>query len=147
MTTESINRLDTLIKMIPGLLEDMDEVEFSFKPLPEKWSKKEILGHLIDSATNNHHRFIRGQFEDIPTISYDQNQWNKLNYYNDLSPKHIIGFWTLYNQHLLEVIKRIPNENLQRKCRVTDGNTYTLQFLIDDYVAHLEHHLHQLVSY
>lgn len=147
MTTESINRLDTLIKMIPGLLEDMDEVEFSFKPSPEKWSKKEILGHLIDSATNNHHRFIRGQYEDAPTVSYDQNQWNKLNYYNDLSPKHIIGFWTLYNQHLLEVIKRIPNENLQKKCRVTDGNTYTLQFLIDDYVAHLEHHLHQLVSY
>jgi peptidoglycan hydrolase-like amidase len=147
MLTQSINRLDTLIKIIHDLLVNMDEEAFTLKSSPEKWSKKEILGHLIDSATNNHQRFIRGQYEDEPTIFYDQNQWNTLSHYHEMSTKQIIAFWTMYNQHLLHIIKHIPNDNLQKKCRTFDGNTYTIEFLIIDYVAHLEHHLRQVVSY
>lgn len=147
ITEQNFDRLNTLIKTIPGLLAGIAEAEFSVKIAPDKWSKKEILGHLIDSATNNHQRFIRGQFEHIPTISYDQNQWNKLNYYNEMSSKHIIQFWTIYNTHLLEIMQHIPLENLQKECRSADGNTHTIRFLINDYVAHLEHHLHQIVSY
>jgi hypothetical protein len=147
MTERTLNRLETLISTIPDLLTNIDELTFSIKPSPNKWSKKEILGHLIDSATNNHQRFIRGQFEDVPTIGYDQNQWNKLNHYIEINSKHIIEFWTMYNQHLLEIVKRIPNENLQKECRSTDGKTYTIEFLIADYVEHLEHHLRQIVSY
>ncbi|WP_430402883.1 DinB family protein [Fluviicola sp.] len=147
MTKQSIIRLDMLIKIIPNLLANIDEKDFSLKPSLEKWSKKEILGHLIDSATNNHQRFIRGQFEDVPTISYDQNQWIKMNHYSEIDSKHLIAFWTMYNQHLLEIMKRIPNENLQKKCQSIDGHTYTLEFLMVDYVEHLEHHLIQIVSY
>ena len=147
MVTKSINRLDTLINIIPHLLLNMDESDLTLKTSPEKWSKKEILGHLIDSATNNHQRFIRGQYEDVPTIFYDQNQWNKLSHYHEMSTKQIISFWTMYNKHLLHIIKHIPNDNLQKKCRAFDGNTYTLEFLINDYVVHLEHHLRQVVRY
>jgi len=147
MIETTLNRLDILIKTIPGLLTNIDEATFSLKPSHDQWSKKEILGHLIDSATNNHQRFIRGQFEDVPTISYDQNQWNQLNHYNEINSSQVIVFWTIYNKHLLEILKYIPNENLQKTCRSADGNTYTIQFLIEDYVTHLEHHLHQIISY
>ncbi len=49
----------------------------SIKLFPNKWSKKEIIGHLINSATNNHQRFVRCQFETIPKIVYDQNKWKE----------------------------------------------------------------------
>jgi DinB superfamily len=147
MVTQSINRLDTLMNIIPDLLLNLDESDLNLKTSPEKWSKKEILGHLIDSATNNHQRFMRGQYEDEPTIFYDQNKWNTLSQYQAMSTKQIIAFWTVYNQHLLHIIKHIPNDNLQKKCRAFDGNTYTIEFLIIDYVAHLEHHLKQIINY
>jgi len=147
MVEQSLSRLETLIKSIPDLLVNIDEADYNLKPVFGKWSKKEILGHLIDSATNNHQRIIRGQYEDEPTISYDQNQWNKLSHYQEMSIKHSITFWTMYNQHLLFILKHITKENLQKKCRASDGKTYTIEFLINDYVVHLEHHLRQIVSY
>ncbi|MDX1936305.1 MAG: hypothetical protein SFU21_04285, partial [Flavihumibacter sp.] len=109
-------------------------------------SKKEIIGHLIDSATNNHQRFVRGQFEDSPKIAYDQNRWNKYNFYQQIDGQQIIDFWTVYNRQILELIRRIPNENLKLVCHVGD-KFLTLDFLINDYVEHLEHHLKQVVSY
>lgn len=147
MIETASKRLDVLIDTIPGLLGDVDEAAFALKPSPDIWSKKEILGHLIDSATNNHQRFIRGQFENVPTISYDQDQWNKLSHYNEMDSKHLIAFWTLYNKHLLEIIKRIPDESLNKECRSASGSTHTIRFLIEDYVVHLEHHLRQIVAY
>jgi hypothetical protein len=135
MTKETISRLQFLIDTIPSLLTEIDEVEFSEKPNLEKWSKKEIIGHLIDSATNNHQRFVRCQFENIPKIVYDQNNWNKFNYYQQINKKQIIEFWTIYNQ------------NLFKECTPSDDKNYTIGFLISDYVEHLEHHLQQIVSY
>jgi hypothetical protein len=147
MTNNSTSRLKVLLENIPSLLYKISEVEFSIKIRPDKWSKKETLGHLIDSATNNHQRFIRGQYEDIPTIFYDQNKWTELNYYQELENNHIIQLWTIYNRHLLEIIKRIPTKNLANECHVGNGKNVTLQFLIDDYVVHLEHHLRQIIKY
>lgn len=69
MIKETILRLQFLIDTIPSLLTEIDEVQFSNKPNFEKWSKKEIIGHLIDSATNNHQRFVRCQFENVPKNS------------------------------------------------------------------------------
>ncbi len=112
----------------------------------DKWSKKEILGHLIDSATNNHHRFVRGQFEEHPEISYDQNNWNKYNYYQQLDIQQLISFWTVYNKQLLAIIREIPTANLIRACMI-GSNLVTIEFLINDYVKHLAHHLKQIVEY
>lgn len=145
MTKKSIERLQFLCDTIPSLLTAIEEQNFSAKPNPEKWSKKEILGHLIDSATNNHHRLIRGQFENVPTITYEQNNWNKCNFYQQIGNKQLISFWTAYNKQLLELIKRIPQNKLENK--VQTENLVTLQFIIDDYVKHLEHHLKQIVNY
>ena len=142
---ESIERLRLLCEIIPPLLERITDSEFSFKPSPEKWSKKEILGHLIDSATNNHHRFVRIQYEPEPIISYDQNKWNSLNHYADLDRSKLIIFWTLYNKHLVHLLEFIPEENLRLNGRTGNGELIPLHFYITDYVNHLEHHLQQLV--
>lgn len=142
-----IDRLEKLINKIPDLLFQIDENEFCLKPSPDKWSKKEILGHLIDSATNNHQRFIRAQYEDKPLIVYEQNHWNKFNFYSEIESKQIIEFWTIYNKHLLEILKRIPNENLLKECKTNDGKMFTLEFFMNDYVEHLEYHLQQIISY
>ena len=147
MTKEAISRLQFLIDIIPSLLTEIDELKFSEKPNLEKWSKKEIIGHLIDSATNNHQRFVRCQFENVPKIVYDQNNWNKFNFYQQIDKKQIIEFWTIYNKQLVELMKNIPNENLLSECKTSDDKNYTIAFLISDYVEHLEHHLQQIVSY
>jgi len=95
---EAIVRLTYLCSTIPTLAQEVNENELSFKPVQDKWSKKEIFGHLIDSAANNHQRFIRIQFENEPNFFYEQDQWNKLSHYNEMNTEHIIQFWKQYNQ-------------------------------------------------
>jgi hypothetical protein len=145
MIESSINRLKWILDKLPSVLTQISEEKMSEKASPNKWSKKEILGHLIDSATNNHQRIIRGQYENVPAIIYDQDQWNQLNHYNKLDAKHLIHFWILYNNHLLEIMKHIPNENLKRKVKIGENN-FTIEELFIDYVVHLEHHLKQLME-
>lgn len=145
MIKNSINRLKYLCEIIPNLLTNIDDDTFNQKT-KDKWSKKEIIGHLIDSATNNHQRFVRAQFEEKPNIAYDQNNWNRYNYYQEIDKKQIIDFWTVYNKQILELVSRISQDNLQRECLV-GGQSLTIEFLINDYITHLEHHLGQVVKY
>lgn len=147
MIQHSIERLEQLCRIIPPLVLEISEKEFRSKPAPGNWSKQEILGHLIDSATNNHQRFIRVQFEEVPYIRYDQDQWVKHNHYNELPMKHVVDLWSLYHKHLLEVMKRIPAENLSRFCNTGGENPDRLEFLVNDYVVHQEHHLKQIIPY
>lgn len=147
MINKAINRLKDLVEKIPSDLKNISEEEFSMRSDPSKWSKKQLLGHLIDSVANNHQRFIRTQYENTPSLSYEQNKWNELNHYQELESKQLIQLWTSYNQHLVEIIKRIPEENLKRECYISIEKKVNLGFLIDDYVLHLEHHLHQIVNY
>ena len=146
MIEQSINRLEYLVNIVPPLLTKIPEDEFSFKPSPAKWSKKQIIGHLIDSATNNHQRFVRGQYEDDPEIIYNQDKWNDFSYHQQIDKEQIILFWTIYNKQLVEIIKRIPEESLKRQARIIEG-LKTLEFLINDYVKHMEHHLRQVIEY
>ena len=146
MIDKAISRLTYIIEKVPSILAEIGEENMSLKPLPNKWSKKEIIGHLIDSATNNHQRFVRGQFETLPEIRYEQDKWNEYGFYQQIDSKQIISFWTIYNKQLIEIIKRIPTENLKRQIKVGE-NLLTLDFLIADYVEHLEHHLRQVTEY
>lgn len=144
--TASINRLQQLVNTIPAKLHALTDEDFSFKRDAKAWSKKEVLGHLIDSAANNHHRFIRTQYLDVPVIFYNQDEWVRLNNYQELDTEHVISLWAVYNQHLVEVLKAIPGEHLLKEANSGEDN-HTLQWLIDDYVVHMEHHLKQLVVY
>ena len=144
MIEEAIDKLTAIVIEYPARFQNIPEAQFSFKPSPKKWSKKEILGHLIDSATNNHHRFIRAQFEDKPAIYYDQDLWVRYNHYNELSLEQLIHFWTAYNEQLIKLMKRIPVENLLLECKMRDSSYRTLDFLLNDYAVHLQHHLDQI---
>ena len=121
----AFHRLNFILEKAPIILTQISEEKMSEKPAPNKWSKKEIIGHLIDSATNNHQRIVRGQFEAIPEICYDQNKWNEYNFYQQIDSKQIILFWTIYNKQLLEIIKRIP--------RVDERQNYFDQLVDCDY--------------
>lgn len=145
MIQHAIERLAFLCDTIPALLRQISPADFAYKPHPDKWSKKEIIGHLIDSATNNHQRFVRGQFEDTPKILYQQNHWNTYSYHQNIDAEQIISFWALYNKQLLEIIKCMPDEMLLRT--VETNAVHTIAFLFEDYVAHAEHHLKQVVVY
>lgn len=140
-----INRLTYLGNVIPDKLRELPDKDFSFKANPDKWSKKEILGHLIDSTIYNHQRFIRVQFEDNPLIDYS-NDLVKFNRYNQMEKDKVIRFWEAYILHLIEVIKLMPPEMLKRKCRA-EGSEFTLDWLIEDYLKHLEYHLKQIIKY
>lgn len=146
MITASINRLSNIIQFAPPRLSKISEEIMSEKPSPGKWSKKEILGHLIDSATNNHQRFVRAQFELCPEISYNPDLWVLFSYYQQMESQQLISFWTIYNRQLLELIKSIPAENMARHVKAGDS-VQSLAFLITDYVQHLEHHLKQIIDY
>jgi len=111
------------------------------------WTRKEILGHLIDSALNNHQRFVRaaldGSYEG-PT--YAQNGWVNMHGYGAMPWAQLVEHWELQNRLLGEVVKRIPENRLESPCRVGTNHAVTLRFLIEDYLEHLEHHLRQIVS-
>jgi len=114
------------------------------KPAPNKWSKKEILGHLIDSAANNHQRFIRLQLEhDINLAGYEQDGWVRVSRYQDLPWTEIIAVWAAYNRHLATIIESIDPSALDHVWH-SPGGDVTLEFIATDYVRHLEHHLQQI---
>jgi len=144
---KSLQRLEELIQIIPPSLSAIPDEEFNRKPQLHKWSKKQILGHLIDSAANNHQRFVRIQYEKEPVIFYDQDQWNLLNHHQDLDRMHLVEFWIVYNKHLVQLASKIGVQNLERKGIGKDGEPKTLGWYIEDYVVHMEHHLRQIVEY
>ena len=114
---------------------------------PEKWSKKQVLGHLIDSAANNHQRFIRAQLgPELAFPGYEQEAWVAVQHYQDESWDALVALWQHYNQHLLHVMECVPGDRLSRRCVIGDNDPVTLEFLMKDYVVHLKHHLEQILG-
>ena len=127
-------------------LQGLDESTAAHKTAPEVWSKKELLGHLIDSASNNHQRFVRLQLaDDLRLPKYEQEGWVRVQGYQAADWVSLIALWRTYNLHLARLIRDAAPDALQHTCRVGNGDPVTLQFLMEDYVAHLEHHLLKLL--
>ena len=109
------------------------------------WSVKEIVGHLIDSAANNHQRFVRAQHaQRLEFAGYEQNLWVRSQDYQSYPWHELVDFWMLYNRHLAYVITRVPAAALKISCRIGDDKPVTLGFLIEDYLRHLRHHVRQI---
>lgn len=110
-----------------------------------KWVKKEILGHLIDSALNNHQRFVRAQL-DNPFIGpgYDQQAWVQVQRYRERSWRELVELWVALNRHVAAVIESVPPEKLQIPCIIGDREPASLEWWMRDYVRHLRHHLEQI---
>lgn len=139
-----ISELGTVINEFLPLLKNVPEDKMLLKPLPSKWSKKEILGHLIDSAQNNIRRFIVAQYEDEPHIVYKQDNWVAITAYQLYNTPDLIQLWYLLNKHICHILENISPGNAQRKCR--SENSHTIEWLAADYIKHLRHHAHQVLD-
>ena len=141
---QSIVELENIIRTYPPLLYKINEPDLALKPAPEKWSKKEVLGHLVDSVQNNIRRFIVAQYEEQPPIVYAQNFWVTAADYQQYDTKDLIDLWTLLNKHACVILKNIPAGVEQKECLA--GTLHTIEWLAQDYNKHLLHHLHQVLN-
>ncbi|MEO1262477.1 MAG: DinB family protein [Bacteroidota bacterium] len=141
-----ITRLQQLIEEVPKLIHQFSPAEMTEKPAPGKWSKKEIMGHLCDSALHNWQRFIYAKNTDRPFVitTYPQDELVQVNDYNNLPTGNILALWKNLNRQILAVFKNMPEEKLDISIQLPNGELNNLQFLINDYVVHLEHHLNQI---
>ena len=138
--------LDTLEKALP-LLRQLSASEAAAKPTPGKWSKQEILGHLIDSASNNQQKFVRTlQAEPhVDFIGYEQNFWVSAQAYQTENWLNIIALWENFNRHLAHIIQNTPAEKLENTISINGSQPFTLGFIMADYGEHLKHHLNQIL--
>ena len=126
-------------------LRTITETAAAAKRAPHVWSIKEILGHLLDSAANNHQRFVRAQqANELSFPGYDQDAWVQSQDHQSRPWLETIEFWARYNHHLAHTIRRIPERALNVPCRIATNEPVTLGFLAEDYLAHLRHHLKQI---
>jgi hypothetical protein len=112
-----------------------------------KWSRKQVIGHLIDSAVNNQHRFVRAQL--APSLvfpGYEQDGWVAAQGYQQRSWAELVGLWAALNRHLAHVVARIEPRSLETACTIGAGAPVTLRFIAQDYLRHLRHHLAQVLS-
>ena len=144
-----------MIELASTLRAEVDRAAGYFRSLGEadvtrnrgtgKWVKKEILGHVIDSAANNHQRFVRAQFAN-PFVGpeYDQQAWVPVHRYRDRPWVELVDLWVALNRHVAAVIEAVPAEKLQTACIIGDAEPVSLEWLMRDYLRHLKHHLEQL---
>ena len=141
----------TALVLWASLLDDeralraIPEAQAALCPPGMTWSRKQILGHLIDSAGNNHQRFVRAQLQREMTFPpYVQDRWVAAQRCDEREWGDLVDLWRAYNRHLLHVAARIPEEALENVCRVADNEPSTLRHHVIDYVVHMRHHLRQI---
>ncbi|HEY3429983.1 MAG TPA: DinB family protein [Cyclobacteriaceae bacterium] len=145
---QTVGELRALINEYSSKFHAIHDADFSAKPLPHKWSKKEIIGHLIDSAQNNLRRFIVGQYEaQPPNIVYDQDFWVQANGYQNMKKEEVITLWKLINERICDVLSNMPSQNYLKEANTgkTEVQLHSLQWLAGDYIRHMKHHLNQAI--
>lgn len=126
-------------------LRGLEESEASHPRGSGKWSRKEILGHLIDSAVNNHQRFVRAQFSS-PFVwpGYDQVAWVELQAYGKRPWLELVDLWVALNRHVAAVVESVPLGKLATPCIIGDHEATPLEWWMRDYLRHLKHHVEQI---
>lgn len=137
-----IESLQKLINEVPSKILQYSLEEINHKPTLEKWSKKEILGHLCDSCFNNLQRIIRVQYEENPRIIYKQDEWVKNQNYQEMDIMKVIELWLTLHKQLVHIIKFFPENRLESIVDV--GEDVTARFIITDYLDHQNHHFKQI---
>jgi|1185.fasta_scaffold251287_2 hypothetical protein len=146
---------DTVDRATVRLLALSDE-QAAARPVPGTWSAKEIIGHLVDSASNNHGRFVRAQLhDDMVFDGYEQADWVRVQLYQEREWAELVRLWQALNHHLANVMAGAEPEAIRRpRSRhnldalawqpVDRGQPATLEYFMRDYVGHLKHHLRQV---
>ena len=139
-----------------GRLQSFTDQQNSTPRADEKWSPKQIIGHLIDSAANNHARFVRAQLtDDLVFPGYEQEKWVAFQGYQEQSWPELIQLWHLYNRHILNIMRRTPEEtrvklrhkhnlHVTASASIREDEPVTLDYFMRDYVEHLKKHLSQI---
>ena len=147
MTTSELSRqLRYLVAQGSAQLTQQSATLASRHMAPGKWTLLELLGHLIDSAANNHQRILRASYQDeLVWPGYPQEDQVRAQRYNEAPPQQLIALWAALNTHIAWVVDGVPEAKLGTRC-VVGGEESTLGSLIEHYVSHMEHHLRQLLG-
>jgi hypothetical protein len=140
--------LQNLANTIGNFLQtDQESIDWETKSSPAKWSKKEIIGHLIDSAQINLQRFIRCTYEENFKLIYEQDEWVAAAHYQDADIKELLDLWILLNRQIMRVLSDYPTNRLTAVCDNDKNATqlHTVEWLAADYVRHMQHHLGQII--
>ncbi len=136
---------DAIVRELPHL-RGLSEERASIPRGEGKWTPKEELGHLIDSAANNHLRFVGGATAaEFRGPSYAQDEWVRIHGYRGMPWEEIVAFWFQYNRLLVRLIAAIPAGRLETPCTIGAGAPVTLGYLVEDYVIHMQHHIDLLL--
>ena len=135
--------LTTIHEYLPKL-KSFTEDGSSIKPSPNKWSKKEVIGHLVDSAQNNIRRFIVAQYDNNPLIVYRQDNWVSINNYQSYELEDLVQLWYLLNKQICSILSNTSQDILQRTCQTE--SLHTIEWLAKDYIKHMKHHLHHVLN-
>ncbi|PFM75763.1 hypothetical protein COJ46_20280 [Bacillus sp. AFS077874] len=142
-----MNEYSSLIQSVPKIIRALSNTDFN--PNPTKWSKKEILGHLCDSATMNHKRFIDrlSSNDELVLELYKQNSWVELNdYQNSYTIEEILTLWTALNSRFMNVLVNISEDQWKLQYISQNEESVTLSWLFTDYIDHMKHHLNQILG-
>ena len=144
---ETLDRLSRILETVPPRLLAIKDGEAARPAAIDKWSRKEVLGHLVDSASNNHQRFVRAQLvEELHFPPYEQEGWVGVQRYRDEPWDAIVELWRAYNRHLLHVMAAVPESRYEHRCHSGSSEPVTLRDHMVDYVVHLDHHLAQILG-
>jgi hypothetical protein len=135
-------RLGGIVERESARLRSLKEPAVSRRPAAGKWCAKEILGHLVDSAANNHQRFVRAALSgELSFPGYVQDGWVAAQRWAEEDWRTVVDLWIALNRHLAHVLAGLPADALSAPCRIGDRPPVTLAALAEDYLRHVEHHL------
>ena len=143
-----VQELRDVLQDFAPRMRDISPPDFCAKPNPTKWSKIEVVGHLIDSAQNNLRRFVCSQYEPTPPlIIYNQDFWVSANNYKEANQADTIQLWLLLNERICSILETMAPANYTKECNTgrETPQLHTLKWLAADYVKHLKHHLNQVI--
>ena len=157
-STDFLDNFAETIETASARLVEISDEQSAVARTEGKWSRKQIIGHLIDSAANNHSRFVRAQFtDDLVFPGYEQNNWVDSQHYQERDWSELVQLWKLYNRHILHIMKVMPDEtrvklrykhnlNVLASDQISPDEPVTLDWFMRDYVDHMKKHLGQILD-